>query len=97
MHDWLSVRSDVDARLRIEKADAAKMRAVDDVVAGSLQMASSRLLAQRTQEAAGGSEMVRGIDACEKALDLLRSKMRLDAKSPRAISRRGISRKKAGR
>jgi len=96
MHDWLSVSSDVDERVRVGGADAAKMRAVDDIIAGSLQMAASRLLSQRTQEAAGKSEMVRGINAREKALDLMRSTMRLDAKSPRPVSRRALSRKKLG-
>jgi len=94
MHDWLSVRGKADERNLVENAYAEKMSGVDDIIAGSLQVAASRMLDQRAQAAAAEREMALGIDARERALDAMRRAIQLEAKTREAADRRRSPRTK---
>jgi hypothetical protein len=94
MHDWLSVSSTAEERERVDDAYAERVWATDDIIAGSLQIAASRMLGQRAQEAAGKREMAHGIDAREKAREAMRSALRQETKKREAADRRRSPKKK---
>lgn len=74
--------------------DAARMRAyaVDDMIAGSLQIAASRLLGQRTHISAGETQLSRGAADWEEGWELERARFRSERarKSGQAKKKRKV-------
>ena len=74
------MRDDPGMRSRLSGHDYDRMDAERIIVRGALQIAASRLLEQRTQEAAGKHELYDGVRWMEKLRDTLRKEHRLAAR-----------------
>lgn len=64
IREAISVRTEAPSGLPAREIEWSY--AMEDIIAGSLQMAASRLAGQPTQERAGESEMFKGLIAIEK-------------------------------
>lgn len=63
----LSTERSEEWRNRLKGSELSRVYAVEQIVAGSLQIAASRLVGQTTQERAGDSELYAGVRALEAA------------------------------
>lgn len=85
LHDWLKVGHRLRYDSSLPEHEVSFLIATDKMVAGSLQIAASRLLGQLTQEAAGDSQLHDGLRLYEDAL----AKMRVEwAAKPKPFSKR---------
>jgi len=64
IHEVISMRHEAASSPRDNESDWSD--AIDDMIAGGLQMAASRLAGQLTQERAGQNEMFKGLFVIEK-------------------------------
>lgn len=87
--DWASSVLDVGEEIDFERFpdEVDRHYAEERIIRGSLQIAASRLLRQRTQEAAGDTELHRGLRAHRKAWDDMLAKREAERKAAEAAAR----------
>lgn len=86
----LSVSYDGDVERNLSANDLAWLHGERAVVRGSLQIAASRLLGQATQEAAGSSEMHKGLREIEQIREKNRKRMAVETPKERSGPRRNV-------
>jgi hypothetical protein len=70
--DALSVRPAYEWTMQFPDDERERIRATEQMIAGALQVAASRLVGQKTQERAGDDELYRGVSRLRELQEELR-------------------------